>query len=360
MIKRTPRRQKIGMYSPYLSILGGGERYFLSIAEGLSQKEDVILYADAKISSKAKEILGINLDRVRFEPEKKIAAAGAMSKFKLLLNLDAFFYMTDGSVFLPGAKRNFLIIQSPSHMPGTNISQTIKTAGWKVLCYSSFMKNILESRLKKPVSILSPSIHTSLYHSTAKMKRPFILTVGRFFSYPHDKKQKILIETFKEHSLTLFKGWRLIVAGGLTEKGGEKVLEDLQESAAGYPIDFKVNVPFGELVEIYKKSTVYWHAAGYGEDLVTHPERAEHFGITTLEAMAAGAVPVVYDGGGQRDIVENGVNGYLWKDPIELIKYTMHVLDHEEAYLTFVKNAIKKADEFSLEHFYEKVSQLLH
>lgn len=348
------------MYSPYLSILGGGERYFLSIAEILSQKENVTIFFDKSISPKVKDTLGINLDKVSFESEKKISSSSAISKFKLLLKMDAFFYMTDGSVFLPGAKRNFLIIQSPGHMPGITISQTIKTAGWKVLCYSQFMKSILENRLKKPATILSPGIDTLVYHTTTKTKQPIILTVGRFFSYPHDKKQKILIETFKEHSLTLFKGWRLIVAGGLTEKSGEKVLEDLQECASGYPIDFKVNVSFLELIKIYKKSTIYWHAAGYGEDLYSHPERAEHFGITTLEAMAAGCVPVVYDGGGQRDIVENGVNGYLWREPLDLVKHTMHILDHEETYLSLVGNAFKKAEEYSQPNFYEKVVKLLH
>lgn len=351
---------KIGMYSPYLSILGGGERYFLTIAEMLSRKEDVTVYFDNSILPKVKSVLGINLDKIRFESEKIISASSVMSKFRLLMKYDAFFYMTDGSVFLPGARKNFLIIQSPVHMPRTNMTETIKTAGWRVLCYSEFMKNIIECHLKKPASILSPCINTHIYRSTTKMKKPVILTVGRFFSYPHDKKQKILIETFKEHALTLFNGWRLVVAGGLTEKSGEKMLEELREVASGYPVDFRVNVSFEELVDIYKKSTIYWHAAGYGENLKEHPERAEHFGITTLEAMAAGAVPVVYDGGGQRDIVQNGINGYVWKEPMELVKATMHVLDHEETYATLVSNALKRAEEFSYENFYEKISRLLH
>jgi len=36
----------------------------------------------------------------------------------------------------------------------------------------------------------------------------------------------------------------------------------------------------------------------------------EHFGITTVEAMAAGCVPLVYDSGGQAEIVSSGYNGY--------------------------------------------------
>ena len=38
----------------------------------------------------------------------------------------------------------------------------------------------------------------------------------------------------------------------------------------------------------------------------------EHFGITTVEAMAAGCVPVVINKAGQREIVEDGVSGFLW------------------------------------------------
>src|SRR2546426_9894797 len=44
-----------------------------------------------------------------------------------------------------------------------------------------------------------------------------------------------------------------------------------------------------------------------------HCAENEHFGITIVEAMAAGCVPVVHDSGGPREIVTNDV-GFRWRD----------------------------------------------
>jgi glycosyltransferase involved in cell wall biosynthesis len=52
--------------------------------------------------------------------------------------------------------------------------------------------------------------------------------------------------------------------------------------------------------EHFRNATVYLHAA-----------RAEPFGLTLLEAMACGLPVVCLDGGGNRDFVRDGVNGYL-------------------------------------------------
>jgi glycosyltransferase involved in cell wall biosynthesis len=48
----------------------------------------------------------------------------------------------------------------------------------------------------------------------------------------------------------------------------------------------------------------------------------EHFGIVTVEAMLAGCVPVAFAGGGQLEIVNHGVDGFLWRTQEELIDRT--------------------------------------
>ncbi|MBU4190339.1 MAG: glycosyltransferase, partial [Candidatus Thermoplasmatota archaeon] len=61
-------------------------------------------------------------------------------------------------------------------------------------------------------------------------------------------------------------------------------------------------------------------AAGFGVDEEKEPEKVEHFGITTVEAAAAGCVPVVIRKGGQPEIVKEGINGLLWEKEEELIE----------------------------------------
>ena len=71
----------------------------------------------------------------------------------------------------------------------------------------------------------------------------------------------------------------------------EELFSQFRKSAEGFPIEFLVNKKNDELWGIYSKAKIYWHASGFGEDLEAHPEFAEHFGISTVEAMGAGAVP---------------------------------------------------------------------
>ena len=52
----------------------------------------------------------------------------------------------------------------------------------------------------------------------------------------------------------------------------------------------------------------------------------EHFGITTVEAMAHGCVPVVVRLGGQLEIVQDGVNGRLWGSLGELVAITRELM----------------------------------
>lgn len=55
--------------------------------------------------------------------------------------------------------------------------------------------------------------------------------------------------------------------------------------------------------EWYQNSDIYVHSANY-----------EPFGLVLLEAMAAGLPIVTLDGKGNRDIIENDKNGYLFKE----------------------------------------------
>ena len=75
----------------------------------------------------------------------------------------------------------------------------------------------------------------------------------------------------------------------------------LKQRAEGYPIDLLMDVPGPELRRLFQTATIFWHAKGYGVDPDVNPEHMEHFGIVVVEAMAAGCVPFVFAGGGQRE-----------------------------------------------------------
>ena len=64
----------------------------------------------------------------------------------------------------------------------------------------------------------------------------------------------------------------------------------------------------------------------------THPDRFEHFGITVVEAMSAGAVPVVYAQGGPAAIIDAAECGEVFSTIDELATATV-ALVHDDARL---------------------------
>ena len=112
-------------------------------------------------------------------------------------------------------------------------------------------------------------------------------------------------------------------------------------------------------MELYSKAKIYWHAAGSGEDLHVYPERAEHFGITTLEAMASGCVPMVFPAGGQVEIVEDNKDGVYWQTSDELAEKTIKLIEDESKIKNLSQNAIKKSKEYDVEVFKKKLDELI-
>lgn len=356
---------KIALYSPYLHILGGGERYLLSIAETLSRKHDVFLFSDESVKEKARSFFNISLDRIQFLPSKIFRTKYLFKKYTSLLSFDIFFYMTDGSLFFSTAMKNFLIIQSPAHIPKLSFLNKVKLKQWKILCYSKFIQRIISQRLTRKSFILPPSVevgdqcHPVRMTSDFKSKKNIILTVGRFFPFPHNKKQDFLLRVFKKHYKKYFSNWKLVIAGGLTEKGGKEMVNTLRKENKGLPVDILVNILYSQLEKLYSQAKIYWHAAGFEEDLEENPERAEHFGITTLEAMMQSVVPVVYNGGGQNEIVEEGKSGYLWDSEEELIKKSIKLIKDKTLLSNLAKGARDRAMDFSPEKFYEKLEKVI-
>lgn len=61
-----------------------------------------------------------------------------------------------------------------------------------------------------------------------------------------------------------------------------------------------------------------------------HSRRFEHFGIATVEAIAAGCIPVVHDSGGQREIVPLSELRYSTKEEAISILEKLNKLDNKE------------------------------
>jgi len=204
--------------------------------------------------------------------------------------------------------------------------------------------------------LVYPPVDTS---SLPSNKKDLIISVGRFSTRWHRKKQEEIVDAFRHLEVRL-PTWEYLSVGALGDlKADRDFFEVVQKLAAGSRVRLASNLRSVELKKAYEQAKIFWHATGYGEDDQTHPERAEHFGMVTVEAMAAGCVPVVINKGGQPEIVEHGVNGFLWNTLAELREYTL-VLANDEKLLARMSEAARcRANHFSRKNFVDQFLALI-
>ena len=349
---------KVAILDPYLDTLGGGERYLLSIAEYYSKNHAVdIFWPDQSLRTKIKQRFQMSISQVQFREYP----LNAIDRYSLFSQYDLFFYATDGSLFYSPAKKSILLIQSPAHIPnGGKLFTKIKMSSWnKVLCYSRFVKEIIDKKIGRKAIVLEPPVDLESF--LPGKKENIILITGRFFSFLHSKKQDFLVDCFielitKKH----LTGWKLILIGSVQDKDADGYLAKIKKVSQGYPIKIITDASLDVLKDYYAKAKIFWLATGFGEDLITFPERAEHFGIVTVEAMAAECVPIVFNGGGQTEIVNQAKNGFLFKSKDELMKQTLSVIKNEDQRLKLAQQAKNRSTDFSKERFLSKLEKIVH
>jgi glycosyltransferase involved in cell wall biosynthesis len=220
-----------------------------------------------------------------------------------------------------------------------------------VMANSQYTRSWIERLWGVDSEILFPPIRVHELHPGAKDRK--ILTVGRFFApgLGHNKKQLEQVQAFGRMVRNGgLDGWTLHVVGGC-EPSQRPYLAALREAATGLPVEIHPNAPRAEVDELFAASSIFWAATGLGEDPEQQPWVFEHFGMTTVEAMAAGCVPVVIDQAGQREIVRQGVDGYRWSTLEELEARTRELAADPDLCRRLGAAAVERAQAFSEDAF---------
>lgn len=341
--------KKALIVSPYLDHLGGGERYMLSAAAALESLGYEIYFSWDNLEEIAKlsSMLGIELQSPHLDAniKKLYFSNNPVDMYLSTRAYDVVFYLSDGSIPLLGGKKNIIHMQVPFHgVGGKSIKNSLKKLFiHKVVVNSQFTKNVID----KEFGINSVVLYPPVSPITQKLpKEQVILSVGRFEPSLNTKHQDILIEAFKLLSPQI-PGWKLVLAGA---SSSDDFMTKLINKSVGLPIEFAVNVSHNDLITLYQKSTIYWHAAGYGVDEVKNPELTEHFGISTVEALSAGCIPLVVPYGGQREIVSD--DSFHWQTIDELVVKTKREIEKSS-------NLDVKISKYSLDEFKKQLASIL-
>jgi glycosyltransferase involved in cell wall biosynthesis len=165
-----------------------------------------------------------------------------------------------------------------------------------VLTNSEYSRKAIYKTFKIDSTVLSPPVDVDLFRkavlfSSMNKRDDTTLVISRF--HPSKKVENAirLAELLKQKGI----GRSMKIVGNLSPHmiGYYSYLRQMvQDQDLSDYVTFHVNVSFNKLLSLMSKSKVYFH-----------PLPGEPFGISTVEAMSAGLIPVVPDLGGHTEFV---------------------------------------------------------
>lgn len=369
---------KIGIYNCYWNTYGGGEKHMGGMAQYLSRYGMVDLIGIRSFSiEKLEKQLNLKLGHC-----KAVIVSGDSDHEveELSSDYDLWINGTFQSSAISNAKRSILFVMFPflgkpvldmiwkmfqRQQPGWILKLLWEKYGfWNnydaILANSAYTQYWIKQWWGAECNILEPYIDHQV-NSSLEDKQNIILSVGRFFVGGHSKKQDVTIRAFKElYDSGACPGWEYHLCGGThDDPTNQAYLNDIINSAKGYPIYIHPDIDRTDLGSLYYKASIFWHASGYGVNGLKYPDQLEHFGITTVEAMDTACVPIVCAKGGQKLIVQHGSNGYLWQTLEELRYYTSKIMDNQDTAKKLRIQALKTASSYSYDAFSENMSEIL-
>lgn len=390
---------KVGIYNePVGHGVGGSETLVALVAESLAREHEVeiVHHIEGLTAEKMAAASGADLSRVRtrfvardFEPtpyranplERYRAArdwhAALSSPYDLFVatlhDQPPFCHAARGAliVLFPTATAPHLS-ELPGELRGRNPLRRWAERGFQRLVWrrrmagyqvatsiSDFSRRWTLRRWGVGSEVVYPPVDTRF---RAAPKGPLILSVGRFAlrGEGHQKNQPEMLAAYRELEPRL-PGWEYQTVGGLRDTPAHRAFFDSLGAEAALCASARVRAQLDreELRGLYERASIFWHAAGYGEDEEARPELAEHFGISTVEAMAAGCVPVVINKGGQAEIVRHGVDGFLWDTLEELKERTLLLASDDALRARMSESARARSGDFGKEACVGRYSELL-
>lgn len=365
-------RSNIGIYNLHMRAMGGGEKLTLVLAEHLSLAHNVFLFtAEALDVSTLERFFDVDLSRVKVVCLKtpgtlsrvlsKVSGTNVPLHHERQLRsfeFDLFINNSYASALTCPANSGIFMCMFP-HVVVNNVVSSYST----IVAISRYAADWVWKRWDRHSEVLYPPCDDMGPPPPAKEK--IILHVGRFIADSiederHHKGQDVLLETFKRMNDLHEQGWELHFAGSLSPDGKSRTFADtLMRGAERLPVFFHFNSASEELRQLYCRAAIYWHATGYGYDADRYPSKQEHFGISTVEAMSAGAVPVVYATGGQKEIVTDEVDGYWWTDIDRLVNQTRRLANDADLRSEFARQAVLSSKRFSRVTFVANIDRLM-
>ncbi len=363
------RKPKILIYDSFLHFIGGAQRYGLTVAAVLQDYADVDIVSNFEISKdKLFQWYGLNLDKCNliikkisfFKNDKTInpnkislRQDNPFDEISLMsANYDIFINNSNLEMLRPLSIYSLMIVHFPERRAFSYFFPNIYNS---IIYVSNHTKIWLQNRWKlKGDYLLYPPIEMS--NKFKAKKENIILSVSRF-EEGGSKKQLEMVKAF--HSLNQkypSHNWHFLLIGGSEPNNPYlKEINDYINKNQISNINLKTNISLKELKEAYSSSSIFWHICGLNQK---DPSRVEHFGMTTVEAMSNSLVPLVFKGGGQKEIVDDKINGFHVKSKLELADKTFKLMSDISLMNKMSKEALKKSEMYNFDNFKKNLLEI--
>lgn len=222
------------------------------------------------------------------------------------------------------------------------------------LVNSTFTLENLQILWNAPMSLVYPPCEVEhLKEITRELNKPPKFRILSLAQFRPEKDHPLQLQTLYELREIVpdhvFEKVTLVLCGSCRNQGDSDRVKDLQDLSKHLSlennVEFKVNVPYSELLEEFSKAYVGIHTM-----------MDEHFGISVVEQMAAGLVMVAHRSGGPLlDIIETSEGsrlGFLAQTPEEFAHFIKWILETREEEINELRERARAScDRFSVKKF---------
>ena len=191
-----------------------------------------------------------------------------------------------------------------------------------VLTNSQYTHRAIFNAFNIEAKILYPPVDVETFHDVAQKtthREDMIVVISRIAP---DKQIENAIEVARMLRGRGIGKKGMVIAGNLHHYDN-RYYQELRKMIADYDlsddISLQVNISFSKLIQLMRLAKVYFH-----------PRIDEHFGISIVEAMASGLVPVVSDSGGHTEFVPSKYQFHTLAHAADLISSAFEVTNSEK------------------------------
>jgi glycosyltransferase involved in cell wall biosynthesis len=213
-----------------------------------------------------------------------------------------------------------------------------------VLTNSEFSRKAIFKSFGVDSTVIHPPVDTDAFRSVALSsgeRDDSILAVSRFHPSKKIENAVRLARLLKKNDL----GSGMTIAGNMSP-GGAGYYSHLRRLVERYGLGdfvrFEVNARFDRLLDLMRTAKVY-----------VHPLPGEPFGISTVEAMSAGLVPVVPDIGGHAEFVPAKYQFHTFGQGVEAVAAALEAPASERIQIS------RSTERYSTANYVKKFQQIV-